>query len=232
MPYQSKKIICLAKSRKIGGFCIAGKEILEDNSVGQWIRPVSSRKSDEISVTECRFENRRLPRLLDIIEIPLKKHDPDRFQCENYLIDEDNYWSKEGEFDSEDLINICDDPSILWGPDNSSYYGLRDRVEECNINDLNDSLYLISPIDLTIDVHAEGIYFGQKRKVRARFNYNGIKYCFSITDPIIENRFFAKQDGDYQIDSPENRVFLCVSIGLPYERDNYCYKFVASIIGI
>jgi hypothetical protein len=28
----------------------------------------------------------------------------------------------------------------------------------------------------------------------------------------------------------ERRIYLCVSIGLPYKNDGYCYKFVASII--
>ena len=41
-----KRILVLAKSHKIGGWCIAGKEIshtkLGDISIGGWIRPVSS----------------------------------------------------------------------------------------------------------------------------------------------------------------------------------------------
>lgn len=166
-----------------------------------------------------------------IIEIPIKKNKPNLFQCENYLINDDHYWSEEGLFDSKDLINICDNPSKLWGPDNSSYYGSGDRVDECFISNIKDSLYLISPKNLTIKVKTEGKEFNNpRRKVRAKFVYNGIIYIFPVTDPLIEKSFLSKEDGDYNITNSKNQLYMCVSIGLPYE--GFCYKFVASIIGI
>jgi hypothetical protein len=227
----SKKMVCLAKSRKTGGFCFAGKEILEDGSIGQWLRPVSSRNTEEISAYECQFENGQQPDLLDIIDVSYKQHHPNCFQCENYLIDVEYYWSKEGVYDSEKLIRLLDNPTFLWEPHDSSYYGIKDRVEECHISELNDSLYLITPTDLTIEVRTEGAEFGHpRRRVRARFQYNAIVYVFPVTDPSIERHYFSGQDGTYDMESPENRIFMCVSIGLPWE--NYCYKFVASIIQV
>jgi len=80
---------------------------------------------------------------LDIIEVPLKHHNPNCFQCENYSIHNGYYWSKEGEFNSDQLAIMCDNPVDLWGTENSSYYGLKDRVEECCMNELENSLYLI-----------------------------------------------------------------------------------------
>ena len=59
----TKKMICLAKSRKTGGFCVAGKEILNDGTVGQWLRPISARDTEEIFANECRFENGHQPML-------------------------------------------------------------------------------------------------------------------------------------------------------------------------
>ena len=226
----SKRIICLAKSRKTGGYCIAGKEILSDDSVGQWIRPVSSRKDEEISAYECRFENRNGPELLDIIEVPINNHTPNCFQCENYLINDEYYWCKTGEYEYHDLRRIRDNPPVLWPPHDSSYYGLRDRVMECFSSNLNDSLYLITPDSLSIQVKTEGKEFGNpRRRVRARFLYKSTEYMFPVTDPTIEQEFLQKENDIYSIDSP-TRIYMCVSIGLPYE--NYCYKFVASIIGI
>jgi hypothetical protein len=229
MPNLTKKIICLAKSRKTGGLCVAGKEIQDDGTVGQWVRPVSARETEEISANECRFENGHQPNLLDIIEVPLQQHHPNYFQCENYLIDDNHNWSKEGVYNSEYLIRLIDNPDSLWEPDSSSTYGVKDRVDECNLNELEDSLYLITPTSLNIIVQTEGEGFGNpKRKVRALFGYNGKIYLFPVTDPSIESCYRAKEIGTYPLENPENRIFMCVSIGLPFK--NYCYKFVASLI--
>ena len=47
-----------------------------------------------------------------------------------------------------------------------------------------------------------------------------------MTDPILEEGYFDKYIGDYPI--AEKDVYLCVSIGEPYE--GYCYKLVAGVI--
>jgi len=229
MKYSLKKIVCLAKSRKIGGLCFAGKEVSKNNVIGHWIRPVSSRESEEISSNECEYQDGCKPDLLDIIEIPIVKHKPTCHQCENYLIDDEYYWSKEDAFHKNNLAQLCDYPKTLWEPHDSSYYGVKDRVHEFFKDDLKDSLYLISPSSLTIEVQTEGEEFGNpRRKVRARFKYNGEMYFFPITDPDIERIYYKKENGRYIIEKPEGMIFLCVSIGLPHE--GYCYKFVASII--
>lgn len=229
----TKRIVCLAKSRKIGGHCIAGKEILTDSSVGQWIRPVSSRDGEEISDAECQLECGTMFDLLDVLEIELVKHNPRLFQCENYLIDDSYYWSKVGKFSIGELTDICDYPQDLWSPHDSSFYGLKDRVKEVDIHRLEDSLYLISPQELSIQVEMEGgIYGPPKKKVRAYFKYNDINFIFPITDRTVEGSYISKKEGLYSIQNPEDRIFMCISIGLPYDYDNCCYKFVASIIGL
>jgi hypothetical protein len=222
-----KKIVCLAKSRKIGGLCFAGKEILKNNIIGDWIRPVSSRDSEEISSNECEYADGCKPDLLDFIKIPIVKHKPTCHQCENYLIDEEYYWSKKGVFHKNNLGQLCDYPKALWEPHDSSYYGINDRVHAFFKDSLKDSLYLISR--LTIEVQTEGEEFGNpRRKVRARFEYNDEMYLFPITDPVIERAYYKKENGQYKSINPDGRIFLCVSIGLPHE--GFCYKFVASMI--
>ncbi|MYC34131.1 MAG: hypothetical protein F4X64_13280 [Chloroflexi bacterium] len=50
-----KRIVCLANSRKRGGRCVAGKELLPDDRLGGWIRPVSARHDEEVSPQECCY---------------------------------------------------------------------------------------------------------------------------------------------------------------------------------
>ena len=219
---ESIEIVCLANSRKISGRCIAGKIISEN----KWIRPVSNRESEEISEEERRYEKGQMPKLLDIITIPVKEHKPKLFQSENYLIDDDYYWEKRGEFSSS-FDNLLDDPSDLWGTQSSSYQGQYDRIPEDMCAQHGGSLYLIKPQSLKIIVRIEGQEFGNaKRKVRVEFNYNGITYIFPVTDPVIEREYLSGENGDFALVA--KNIYLCVSIGLPY--NGYCYKFLASII--
>lgn len=232
MPPFFKKIVCLADSRKSGGRCIAGKEILGDDSFGPWIRPVSSRDEEEISYTERQYENGSRPQLLDIIEIPFRRHSPNAFQTENYLINSGYWWEQQGCCEFEVLPKLCDNPSTLWNTDSSSYYGLRDRVPESSTTSVESSLYLISPQAIDILVRKEGEEFGNPRKkVRARVSYKGIDYILPVTDPKIEDRFLALDEGSVPINQPFRRIFMCISLGLTY-TDGTCYKFIASIIGL
>jgi len=229
MSYFLKKFVCLSKSRKIGGFCFAGKEILKNGDIGEWLRPVSDREDEEISHNECKYEDDCLPELLDIIEVPFKKPNPTCHQCENYLIDDGYCWEKVGNFNREDLNLLLDSPDVLWGSNNSSYYGINDRVDECFLENLDNSLYFITPTSLSIDVITEGKEFNNpRRKVRARLIYNEKNYLLPVTDPDIEKRYLKKEDGQYIFRNPESRVFICVSMGKPHQ--GYCWEFVASVI--
>ena len=147
----SKKIVCLANSRKISGRCIAGK-IIETN---EWIRPVSNRDTEEISEEERRYENGEMPQLLDIIDIQVKEHRPKLFQNENYLIDNGFYWTKIGYY-NEDIMQLLDTPNDLWGTQSSSYQGCSDRFPENIASNYSNSLYLIKPQSLKIIVREEG----------------------------------------------------------------------------
>ena len=173
------EIVCLANSRKISGRCIAGKIISEN----KWIRPVSNRESEEISEEERRYENGQMPKLLDIISIPVKEHKPQLFQHENYLIDDDSYWEKRGKFNGS-LDDLLDTPNDLWGTNSSSYQGQYDRFPENMCGTYRESLYLIKPQSLKIIIRIEGEEFGNaKRKTRAEFCYNSTTYIFPATEP-------------------------------------------------
>ncbi len=98
----TKRIVCLANSRKLQGRCIAGLELLQGKVLG-WIRPVSDRENEEVSEYERQYEDGSDPRVLDVIDIPVREHKPRAYQQENWLIEPEYYWVKAGRFSSADL---------------------------------------------------------------------------------------------------------------------------------
>lgn len=222
MPY-TKRIVCLANSRKMLGRCVAGKEISSDSEFGAWVRPVSNRPTEEISVDERRYENGEDPSLLDIISIQMRGHVPHAHQTENHLIDSEYYWVKEGTLVWDDLdAAIADFNGTLWVDGYHSYNGVNDRIPENRTLELGDSLTLLETEDLVIVAAHEGI--NPKRKVRARFSLDGTSYCLVVTDPMIEREYLARENGEYAV----GLARLCISIGEQYQ--GYCYKLVAGII--
>lgn len=225
-PNYSKKIICLASSRKPGGRCVAGKEVLV-NGYGGWIRPISTRDGAEINLGERQYQNGREPEILEIISIPMIGPHPRVHQRENEMIDSRYYWSKEGVLSWEELVDLVDQPTTLWSNGFSTYAGNNDRVPQEETTTIQNSLWLIKPSRVTICVAAPGADFGNfKRAVRAEFLYQGIQYNLKVTDLIAERAFLANENGEYPL---EMESYLCVSLAEAH-TDGYCYKLVATIM--
>jgi hypothetical protein len=222
----SKKIVCLANSRKPSGRCVAGREVLE-NGYGGWIRPVSVRPSAEISLEERRYENGKDPQILDVIEIPMIAAVPRLHQNENHMIDAEYCWTKKGALTWVDLSDLVDTPASLWTNGDSTYCGTNDRVNQALASQFTNSLFLIQPEALHVQVQTEGGMFGNpRRRVRADFRYNGTGYNFIVTDPLAEQAFLARDNGVYQL----HDAYLCISLTEAYEGDRSCHKLVAAII--
>lgn len=221
----TKKIVCLANSRKHSGRCIAGKEVLREG-YGAWIRPISARPSAEISEEERRYENGALPEVLDIINVPVIAATPQLHQSENYVIDSQYYWHKTGEICWPDVAQLVDEPAPLWANGDSTYYGLNDRVKVGVAARLKSSLVLIKPEDLTIKVVGEGAEFGNpRRRVRADFRHDGTHYSLVVTDPVAERALLARPNAEYETED----TYLCISLGEAH-TDGSCYKLVAAVI--
>ena len=87
------QIVCLAKSRKYGGRCVAGVEVEPGDYGGhrvvrqagepRWIRPVTDREHGELPA--CVIED---VCLLDIIELIGVQPDPQGYQAENVRFDQ------------------------------------------------------------------------------------------------------------------------------------------------
>lgn len=226
-----KRIICLANSNKDlcnnSGRCIAGKDY-KNHSI--WIRPISSRPTEEISRKERLYKNGEEPQILDIIDIEILENRPNSFQTENQLIDHECNWVKIGTYNSDELDYLLDHPRSLWTNNESSFYGKNDRISELLTKDITNSLYFIKS-SVNIDVAIEGSQFGNPQKrVRCRFKYNGNQYKLSVTDPLVKKSYINEDSGSYEM----GEKYLCISLGLCYSRDNtkpkYAYLFAATIL--
>jgi hypothetical protein len=221
----SKRIVCLANSKKPGGRCVAGKEVVQDG-YGGWVRPVSTRPSAEINLEERQFENGREPQILDVIEVPMLAPVPRVHQTENHMIDAEAYWVNIGVVTWQTLTHLTDTPPSLWANGDSTFHGRNDRMTQATASQYQTSLTLIEPSDITIRVLTPGAAFGNpKRRARARFTYHDTHYDFMVTDPVAESAFLARPNGEYTIDE----AYFCVSVAEAH-TDGYCYKLVATII--
>ena len=221
----SKRIVCLANSRKLSGRCIAGREWDERSGVGRWVRPVSAREHQEVSEYERQYEDGSDPRVLDIIDIPLLEPQPKDCQSENWLLDPEYYWERVGLYSPLDLPALADPIEPLWIDGFSTYHGRNDRIPIESASAVSSSLRLIHVEELALEVFAPGEAFGNtKRRVQGRFDHARREYAFWVTDPRYERRYLAKLDGTYGI----GECYLTISLGEPYQ--GAFYKLVAAII--
>ena len=221
----TKRIVCLANSRSPGGRCVAGKEFLANGRPGEWIRPISGREGEGLSAYERQFEGGNEPQVLDIIDVPVLRAQPQGHQQENWLIDPKRRWAKVDCVDWDALPQWVDTDKTLWIDGYSSSSGQNNRIPVPDADSLRSSLRLISVDSLELIVHAPGASFGNnKRYVEGRFQHARAKYMLRITDPIYECQYLKQTDGRYQT----GRCFLSISLGETYH--DFCYKLIAAII--
>lgn len=221
----TKRIVCLANSRKMSGRCVAGREIV-DGKPGPWVRPVSDRLHQEVSERERRYQDGTEPRLLDIMEITFLRHEPHGYQSENWLLDPGRYWQRERMLDPRAVEFLVGPEAALWTNGYSSRGGMNDRVPDAMAATHASSLRLVKVSGSIL--HSEtNPYSGRfEKKLRARFNYLGTPYTLRVTDPEIEDRYGSEPDGDYPLDP----CFLTISLGEPFE--GFVYKLVAGVIPV
>ena len=217
----TKRIVCLANSRKLHGRCVAGVEL---SHLG-WIRPVSAREHQEVLEYERQYRDGSDPRLLDIIDVPLLEHRPKDCQQENWLLDPEDYWKKVGVFEWENLDTLAETGGTLWRNGYSTGSGLNNRIPIDQAAEETSSLKLLHVDGFQLRVFAPGAAFGNsKRRVQAQFQYSANAYALWVTDPRIERTYLAKENGHYQL----GECYLTISLGEPF--DEHCYKLVAAML--
>jgi hypothetical protein len=226
MPYV-KRIICLANSFKYPrGRCIAGREVVGERNYGGWIRPVSSRPTQELQLSECRYKGSGSLKLLDIIDVPLLKPVPHAHQTENYEIEPAPSWNKVGELPWDDLDALCELPESLWINSDHTNAGYYDCMSPQEAATQPNSLVLIKKEHFVVEVGSSTWNGKTTKKYRGKFEYKGKDYSLSLTDPIARTAFASKPDGDYPVDD----AYLCISLTETYKDDGRCHKLVAAVI--
>ena len=222
--FKSRRIVCLANSRKRGGRCIAGKEILPDGRPGRWVRPVSAREDGGVSEDERQYEGGSEPRVLDVIDVPILHARPRDYQQENWLLDPDHYWERVGRFTAGELQHYLDPVGPLWVDGHSSSSGHNDRVPFSSAVSLSSSLKLIRVGGLALSVSTIASEFGDKRSLQGRFSYAGTEYALRVTDPAYEERYLRRSDDSYTV----GKRLVTVSLGGMFH--GFGYKLIAAII--
>ena len=222
-----KRIVCLANARKERERCIAGKELLTDDSAGTWLRPVSDqRPSGALSRSERIYLTQTEPALLDIVECRVEAPRPETYQQENWALAGDNQFKKTGSLAWDDLGRFVDCPSELWinGDGIAQEFGgsARNRIPIDQTGTLASSLLLVKVDFMQVDV-GKGKHGQPTMDGRFQHGPLGYNYRFSITDPAFEEKYSSKA-GRFSI----GESYLTIS--LAGQSDGYAYKLIAGIM--
>jgi hypothetical protein len=217
----TKRLLCLANSRKLSHRCVAGKEV-SDGAQGIWIRPVSIREHGELTPLERRFDDGRDPQVMDVMDVPLTKAQPRGCQQENWVIGTTPPLMFIRRASWSEIRTLCDPEGPLWSDGHSTARGQNDEIPIQIADTLTSSLRLLRVEHLTVSVF---IYWNKKR-VQGRFHHAGTDYWLWITDPTYEDRFKAGPEGDFAL----GESLLTISISEPFIEKNACYKLIAAIM--
>ena len=186
---------------------------------------MSDRPGQEVSEYERQYRDGSDPQVLDIVRIPVLGPKPQGWQSENWLLDAECYWEKEGVYSWFDLPALVDPVAPLWRDGHHSYHGANDRIPGEAMASLSDSLRFLHIERLTLHVFSPGEAFGTtKRRVQGQFRHAGRDYALWVTDPIYERRYLARLDGRYRL----RDCYATVSLGEPFHGT--CYKLIAAIL--
>lgn len=215
------RIVCLANSYKLGGRCLGGIKLDTNNKPvyinghAEWIRPVCSYTGHE----EIPNEYTENIELLDIIEFKDLRRIPHDHQSENVEVDVSSI-NKIGCYECENLnlLTISTDDGRIFG--NKGKAVPEDKIHSCN-----NSLLFIKVRHLIVK---DGQPYKKDDKLyikkQLHFNYNGISYDLTITDPMF---LFAYENDNNILDDIEY-CYVSLSLAPPY--NNWLTKLVAGII--
>ncbi|HUU76890.1 MAG TPA: hypothetical protein VMX55_01000 [candidate division Zixibacteria bacterium] len=203
-----KTLIILAKSKKKGRYCIAGKNLAD----GNWVRPVKSSPFTSYELKNISNLTRELE-TLDILKMSFKEKSPQIHQPENEQVDMDIEWSFINKYPIDKLDKIVD------GNNNDFLNIIRDinlHKDKLKKISLHNSLQLIK---LTSDNEAKLFYsYDQIRdyfKPRLKFKYKGVDYSLPITDPDIGLAYEPRESKSIR------NAYITIGIGEEFNQYHY-----------
>ena len=215
-----ERMVVLANSKKLGGYCIAGKVLDNVGHVGSWMRPITATVEDGLPMHRILCNDGLQAAILDVVTQDWGPAAPALHQHENRLMGMTTL-QRCGRVSWEDIPSLADHvTSTLWKNGESSRCGLNDRVSATLLPYLSGSLLLVYTYDLLI--YRITAYEG-KIKYRADFSIGTQHYNLALTDGVAiswlaNNRCLALPD-----------AFVCISLAVPFV-DGFAYKLVAAVI--
>jgi hypothetical protein len=216
----SIEMIILAKSKKLGGKCIAGLRI----DGGGWVRPVAPSPDGTLFPQHFTLANGSPAEVLDVVKIEVKEPRPEPYQPENWVIS-DKKWkliARPGSEEHQSTIweNIVTGPTLLGNQSD------RIHVRRFEEQPAEASLALITPskIEWTIGTDVRG-----HRQTRAILKLKGTMYDLAVTDEAWRKHLSKLPEGSHPAKSGEE-FLLTISLGEPF--NNYCYKLVSAVIRV
>ncbi|WP_147486700.1 dual OB domain-containing protein [Burkholderia pseudomallei] len=224
----TKRIICFANSQKGAGHCVAGLELFPNNTVGGWIRPIGTGYEEALLHSEQAYADGTSPRLLDILDVHLVEPRPQGCQTENWFVDSTQRWSKFGQYRPADVAALAASPPTLFENMGHTSAGMNDQIPNATADARAGSLLLVHVPRLEIHV-IQGYHVGET-KVQARFDYRGVDYWLTVTDPAVKREFQPHGIGAHDLGS----CLACISLAMPFVKSSdqiaYRFKLVAGVI--
>ncbi len=216
-----RQMVCLAKSWRPGGMCIAGREIA-NGQMERWLRPVDVYNDDAIRPSFVNYERADELQLLDVVELDLGDHVPCDHQQENWSIRRNRRIRRIRALKRGELKTICDGGKDLWRNGSSSSIGLNNRVRYAFSKQYRDSLRLVHVDRLELNVYRDELR--DENRLTGTFDYQGVIYTMQVKDVEFENEC-AKRDLRTYVATDRY-----LTISLAGEFNDYCYKLIAGIM--
>ena len=218
---ETKRIVCLANSRKGGAHCVAGREIVGNRFAG-WLRPVGGANGAVAAPDRCYADGSE-PRLGDAIELSLRSRERRRdHQQENWLLDRSKRWERLGRVKWSNLAKLTEGDEPLWLNDSASdtAYGQNNCIPASRAHKFSFSLRFIHVQQLCLFVERGA----RHDRFDGRFTLGADKYRLAVTDPVYEAEYEEREGGSYEL----GECLLTISLGEPF--GGRCYKLIAGII--